>query len=303
VAPRTSKGVRKVEMLYQSYHVAHTLEEAVSLLESANGATVRPIAGGTDLMLQLHERLARADVLVDISGVPEIQDIRLSDGTVHVGAAVTYSQILDSAVMKRYAPLLTEASRTVGATQIRNMGTVGGNLGTASPAGDSLPPLYALDASVTLTSSKGERNLPITAFIQGYRRTDLRAGELIKEISFPALPQGAGSVFVKFGLRQSQAIAVVNVSVVLHVRQERVERAAVALGAVAPMVVRSPAVEKLLLGQLLSEDLFEQAGEAVQQDISPIDDVRGSAAFRRHLAGALLREALASARRRSLAAN
>lgn len=288
-------------MLYKTYHVARSLAEAVSLLAGAEAATIRPIAGGTDLMLQLRERVLSVDGLVDVGAVPELKGLHLDNNTVRIGAAVTYREIIDSDLIGQHAYLLREASRAIGATQIQNMGTVGGNLGNASPAGDILPCLYALEARVSLAGPAGERSLPITGFLRGYRQTDLGSGELIKEIAFSALPPDTGSAFVKLGLRQGQAISVVMVAVVLQVQAGVICRAAVALGAVAPTIVHSPAAEAVLLGQAPSPELFEAAGEAARMDIVPIDDIRGTAAYRRHVARPLVRQALSQAWARSQA--
>jgi CO/xanthine dehydrogenase FAD-binding subunit len=282
-------------MLYKTYHVARSLAEAVSLLAGAEAATIRPIAGGTDLMLQLRERVLSVDSLVDVGAVPELKGLQLENNTVRIGAAVTYREIIESDLIGRHAYLLQEASRAVGAIQIQNMGTVGGNIANASPAGDALPCLYALEGRVTVAGTAGERSLPLADFVRGYRQTDLRPGELIKEITFEALPPDTGSAFVKFGLRQGQAISVVMLAAILQVRLGIISRAAVALGAVAPTVVRSPAAEAVLLGQPPSPELFDAAGEAAREDIRPIDDIRGTAAFRRHVVRPLVREALGKA--------
>jgi CO/xanthine dehydrogenase FAD-binding subunit len=282
-------------MLYKSYHVAHSLAEAVALLAATDGSAARPIAGGTDLMLQLHERLVTVDALVDVSVVPELKSIRLDEGDVVIGAAVTYRELLDSDLIKRDAFLMREASQAVGATQIQNMGTIGGNIANASPAGDLLPCLYALDARLSVAGPAGERSLPIAEFIRGYRRIDLGPGELIKDIRFPALAEDNGSGFVKFGLRQGQAISVVMVAALLQVVQGRIRRVAVALGAVAPTIVRSPSAEAVLLGQPPSAELFASAASAARNDIRPIDDIRGTALFRRHVTQPLVREALCRA--------
>lgn len=280
-------------MLYKEYLCARTLSEALAWLGEKPGT--RPIAGGTDLMVQLQARTAQASRLVDISRLPELKEIRLSNGMVHIGAAATYQAIIDSEILREAAPLLVESSRQVGAAQVQHMGTIGGNIANASPAGDLLPPLYALEAWLTLVSSRGERQQPIREFILGVHRTTLRPGEIITAVHFEALKPGESSSFVKFGLRQSQMISVVSVAARLQAVDGIIRSACIGLGAVAPTVVCSLAAENTLIGKPGSPYLFEQAGDAARRDSSPIDDIRGSAAFRRHLVGPLVQRALQSA--------
>ena len=282
-------------MLYKNYHSTESLEEALTLLTNSGGSLIQVIAGGTDLMLQLNERLATADTFVDISSIPELLEVSLEKKTIRIGACVTYRNIICSDLLKRHAFLLVEASKSIGAAQIQNMGTIGGNIVNASPAGDMIPCLNALDAEITLSSREGERSIPIGEFYLGYRQTSCRSNELVKEISFQSLPPDSASAFVKFGLRQSQAIAVVNVAIVLQIQGGTITRASVALGAVAPTIVRSFSAEKLLINQEPSLDLFERAGEAARDDISPINDIRGSADFRKYITRPLVKRALESA--------
>jgi carbon-monoxide dehydrogenase medium subunit len=282
-------------MLYQKYEVAHTIMEAVSLLSGHNGANVRLVAGGTDLILQLHERILSAEVLVDISRVPEMRGIHIENGQVVIGASTTYSEIIRSPIVQQHALLLIEASKKIGAVQIQNMATLGGNIGNASPAADAIPCLYVLGAEVVLRSLSGERRIPIEKFHQGYRKIDLQRGELIKEIRFSIPPAGSGSAFYKYALRKSQAISVVDAAACVQVQDGQIKQAAVALGAVASTIIRSPAAEAVLIGQPPSEVLFARASEAARQDAHPIDDIRGSASFRRYLVAVCVSHAVKSA--------
>ena len=282
-------------MLYKTYYRANSLKDVVDRLATSNGEKLRLHAGGTDLMLQLHEGLIEADGLVDIADVAELKIIRQEENTVRLGAAVTYTEMIDSQILNQHAHLLVDASKLIGASQIQNMGTVGGNLGNASPAGDTLPCLYALEAEVVLARAGGERRVPVDRFFQGYRQIDLQPEELIQELNFQLLEADTGSSFIKFGLRKSQAISLVMVATVIQVRQNRITKANVALGAVAPTIVRSPSAEAILIGARPSGKLFSLAGEAAQQDIHPIDDIRAGAEFRRHLTGILVYRALKTA--------
>ncbi len=286
-------------MMYKTYHVAQSIEEALSLLLKSVDRKVRFIAGGTDLMLQLRERIVEADMLVDISVIPEMKQISQDGSKISIGAVVSYSEMRQSDLLKKNGFLLVEASKLIGATQIQNMGTIGGNIGNASPAGDILPCLYALDAEIALQSADKKRSMPLRRFITGYRQLDLQPGELISGISFEALQPGMGSSFVKFGARQAQAISIVSVAAVLQVQAGKISRVAIALGSVAPTIVRSSSAEELLLSEQPSPDLFEKAGEAARDDISPIDDIRGSAAFRRYITQPLVSQALETAWRRT----
>ena len=285
--------------LYESYYAPKTLKEALTHLTQADGTRVRPIAGGTDLMVQLRERQLHADTLVDVSGISELKRIWLDGQRLHVGAAVTYTQLIESGPIQQYAYLLAETSRVIGGKQIQHMGTIGGNLGNASPAGDTLPCLSALEADVTLASLDGEREVAMADYMLGARKTALRPNELITKVSFDVLSEHAGSAFTKLGLRHSQAISVVDVAAVVFVRAGRISDVRVALGSVAPTIVRSPAAEQVLMDQTPSEALLDQAAEAARQNIEPISDIRGSAAYRLHVAKPLVRRALNTALERA----
>ncbi|HMK07783.1 MAG TPA: 2Fe-2S iron-sulfur cluster-binding protein, partial [Anaerolineales bacterium] len=182
----------------------------------------------------------------------------------------------------------------VGAPQIRNRATVAGNVITASPANDSIPPLMALGAAVTLRSAAAERTVPLAAFYRGVRKTAMQPDEMLVAISFPAPPAGARSTFVKFALRRAQAISVVNAAVVVELRDGRVTRAAIALGSVAPTVIRATQAEATLTGRPLTAEQADRAGEVAAQEARPIDDLRGSADFRRQMVRACVTRALRS---------
>lgn len=285
-------------MLYKTFKAPNSLDDALALLGSANGGQVRLLAGGTDLILQLHEHILSADTVIDISRIPEIRDIRKDGDVIEIGAAVTYTEIVRSPIIKQHAYLLVEASKQIGAAQIQNMATIGGNLGNASPAADAVPCLYALDAHIVVRSQRGERLIPVGAFHKAYRSIDLDRDELITAVRFRAKPPSTSTAFYKYGLRKSQAISVVNAAVLLREIDGKIEHAVVALGSVAPTIIRSPAAESILLGQEPSPELFADAGEAARADSRPISDIRGSADFRRHLVGVCVSRALAIAHQR-----
>ena len=272
-----------------------TLEEALET--AAEHPEVVPIAGGTDLMVELNMDLGRPETLMDLSRLPELREIRREGGSVFLGAGVTYARIM------RELPELTpivQASRSVGSPQIRNRGTVGGNLGTASPAGDALPVLAAWDAEVVLGRAGGSaRSVPWDAFLTGVKQNALEPDELILGARWH-VPQGPGS-FSKIGTRNAMVIAVASLCLQVDERSRSVR---VALGSVAPTVIRARDAE-IVAAQALADaeawtdprahlgaEATERFGELVAEAASPIDDVRGTGAYRRHAVWVLARRAL-----------
>ncbi len=261
-----------------------SLDEALEVLEEKAGS-VRVLAGGTDLIVQMKHRLIPKTTLLNIYGLNELRYIRMENGLVRIGALTDFAAITNSDVVKQYAPVLAEAALSIGSVQILNKATLGGNIVNASPAADSLPPLYVLEANLTVRSRKSARTIPIRDFFKGYKKLDLRPDELLVEVSFKPLQPSYHGAFFKHGLRQGDAIAVVNGAVLISWNRTagEVSDARIALGAVAPTVVRAEKCEKLLVGSRLDEESMWTAAKAVQDSISPIDDVRGSAAYRREM--------------------
>ncbi len=236
--------------MWQQYFTPGGLEEVIDLLDAHRGHA-RVVAGATDLILEL-ERGLRPGIttLIDISRLAGLDEIRTdSEGRIHLGCLVTHNQVAASRPIVERAFALARACWEVGAPQIRNRGTVAGNLITASPANDSITPLMALGAELTLRSRSGERRVPLSAFYTGVRRTALREDELLTSISFPA-PPGLRSAFHKLALRRAQAISVVNVAVVLEMDGPRVGRASITLGAVAPTIIHALEAEATLTGMI-----------------------------------------------------
>lgn len=283
--------------MWQTYYSPNTLSEALSLLDRYR-ESARPIAGGTDLLIEIERGLRAPRVLIDLSRIPGLGEIRLDEsGALHLGPLVTHNQVAGSALCRERAFPLALACWLVGAPQIRNRGTIAGNLVTASPANDSIPPLWALEARVTLRSrERGERTLSFPEFFLGVRRTALADDELITGISFPALGPDQIGTFEKLGLRRAQAIAVVNVAVVLTMAGETVRQARLTLGSVAPTIVRATAAEEALAGQPLTEAAIERAARLAVEAAAPIDDVRGSADYRRYAVRIYTRRALQALR-------
>ncbi len=281
--------------MWRMYFTPTTLEQALDLLHRY-APRARVIAGGTDLLLEL-ERGQRPDVdaLVDITRLPELDVITLDDdGWVHIGPAVTHNQVVASDLLRRYGFPLVRASWEVGSPALRNRATVAGNLITASPANDTITPLMALGAQVTLRSVQGVRTVPLAEFYRGVRRTVMRPDEMLVDIAFPALGPRQRGTFRKLGLRKAQAIAVVNVAAVLTWAEdgETIADAAITLGAVAPTIVHATEAEAYLRGQRLTPETIAEAARLAVHSARPIDDIRGSAAYRRRMVEVFTRRVL-----------
>lgn len=254
------------------------------------------ISGGTDLMVEINFDRGRPRSVLDLTRVPELREWDSEDGHLRVGAGVTYERII--AELGESLPGLAMASRTVGSPQIRNRGTVGGNLGTASPAGDGLPPLYASDAEIELASTDGTRRVPVTDFITGPKRNVLRPGELIAAFRIPKA--GGPQQYAKVGTRNAMVIAVCSVGLALHPERGKV---GVCVGSAGPTPIRAGEAERFVEGVLaeggfwesrgsLGEAALGRFGEMVEMAARPIDDVRGTAAYRVHAVGVLARRSL-----------
>jgi CO/xanthine dehydrogenase FAD-binding subunit len=251
-----------------------------------------PISGGTDLMVELNFDRRRPEHIVDLTRVPELNEWAPEDGHLRIGAGVTYTRLIDE--LGDRLPGLAIAARTVGSPQIRNRGTVGGNLGTASPAGDGLPPLYVSDAEIEVASRDGgARRIPIGEFVVGPKRNALRPGELIAGYHVPAAegPQQ----YAKIGTRNAMVIAVCSLSLALHPEQRRV---AACIGSAGPTPIRATEAEAFIGGVLeerglwdapapLDELVLRRFGELVELAAKPISDVRGTAAYRSYAVGKL----------------
>jgi carbon-monoxide dehydrogenase medium subunit len=275
--------------MWQTYHSVTSVDEALELLANYAGRA-RVVAGATDILLEI-ERGVRTglDALIDLTRVPGLDRITLDDeGWIHLGPLVTHNHGVDSKLIVERALPLAQACWEVGAPQIRNRATVAGNLITASPANDTITPLMALDAVVTLASVGGQRRVALRDFYTGVRRTVMQADELLVDIAFPALKPGERGMFIKLGLRRAQAISVVDVAVVVEFAQtegapladQPIARARLALGAVAPTIVRVPEAEAYLAGRTLNPEAIARAGELAQAAARPIDDIRGPAEYR-----------------------
>lgn len=280
--------------MWNKYYCVSSIEDALRILNENPGKT-KLIAGGTDVILELEKGLHPAnEILVDISRVEGLDQIDLDEETslVHIGPMVTHNHCVNSRIIREYAPLLAEACYSIGSPQIRNRGTVVGNLVTASPANDTISPLMALDARLTLQSTDGERVIPLKEFYTGVRKTILKPGEIVKGLSFEALSSNEKSTFTKYALRKAQAISLVNASIILKLEGAHISRCSITLGAVSPVIMHSNKAELFLDGKELSEENILQAAELVKEDISPISDIRSSADYRDRIASILVKRGL-----------
>jgi carbon-monoxide dehydrogenase medium subunit len=278
--------------LWKHYHAVTSIPEAVTLLAEC-GRRARLVAGGTDIIIEM-ERGQRpgVDTLIDISRIPGLDSITVDGGVIRLGAQVTHNQLVGSAEVQAHAFPLAQAAWEVGAPQIRNRGTVAGNLITASPANDTITPLWALNASLTLTSVRGERTVPVREFYSGVRRTVMQPDEMLTAISVPMLTANKRGMFIKLGLRRAQAISVVNIAAVVGFDGERVTHAALSYGSVAPTIINAPEVEAYLVGKGLTPDVIAQAGKLAVNAARPIDDVRSTGEYRSAMIRVLTTRAL-----------
>jgi CO/xanthine dehydrogenase FAD-binding subunit len=271
-----------------------SLSEALDHLESHPDAVL--LAGGTDLMVDLNFDRLRPRTIVDLGSVTELTDWEADDGMLRLGAGVTFSRVIDE--IAGQLPGLAIASRTVGSPQIRNRGTLGGNLGTASPAGDALPPLVAADAEVELASAAGTRRLPIADFILGPRSTGRAPNEIIAAVR--VRPARGAQQFAKVGTRNAMVIAVCSVAIDISPELRYV---GVCLGSSGPVPIRAVEAERFLEGVIDESGLWDGSdalppsavdrfADLVAGAAQPIDDVRGTAAYRRHALGVLAGRAL-----------
>ncbi|MFW5709007.1 MAG: FAD binding domain-containing protein [Chloroflexota bacterium] len=278
--------------MWKQYHTASTVNDALSLLNE-HRHRARIIAGGTDILIEM-ERSQRpgVDILIDISRINGLNNIELRGDTIHLGALVTHNQVVDSKIILERALPLAQACWEVGAPQIRNRATIAGNLITASPANDTITPLVALGARVHLASIAGERTIDLEQFYTGLRQTTMQPNELMTGIAFPVLGEQERGIFIKLGLRAAQAISVINIAVVLRFADEIVTDARIALGSVAPTIVRAHSAEQFLSGEHLTAETIAEAARRTVGAATPIDDIRGTATYRTDMVRVIAQRAL-----------
>jgi len=270
-------------------HKPKSVEEALELLGELEDA--RLVAGGTDLLVDIKQGLVTNKNLVSLQDVQSLKGIWKEEGKIHVGAMVTPNDIQSDGLISQHVHALSEAARSMAATQISSMATIGGNIASAVPSADMPPPLIAADASVVLECGTS-REVGLAEFFTGVRETVCGAGEVLVSVWIPIPPARTGSSYQKLALREANALAVVGVASQISLLGDKIERANIVLGAVAPTPVLALKASEFLCGQIPSESLFDEAASLATQTAKPISDIRGSAWYRKELIPILTRRSL-----------
>jgi len=260
-------------------------EKLFSLMEEDD---YRLVAGGTDLFVKMEKKALNPDRVIDISEIQTEPGLEKNGGVITVLATATFQEIAKSRLIKEELPVLAQSALALGATQLRNMATLGGNVCNASPSADSLIALYLLEPELVLASRDGERKVPLRDFITGPGETNLDRGEYLKKIEIPTVPNDYTQYFEKVGRRNALDISVCAMGYLLNQRDGVVEELRLAYGAVAPTVIRASSVEEYLRGKELTEETIGEAKKLLGSEISPISDIRGSAEYREKVAARLL---------------
>jgi carbon-monoxide dehydrogenase medium subunit len=280
------------------YHRPATLDEALLLLDTKPDGVL--LAGGTDLLVDLKQGKRFHPDVISLTRIPNLATIEVQDGSLFIGAGVTHNQLVHSPLIQQLCAAVGEAAQTIGTEQIRNTATVGGNLCTAASCADTAPILIALGAGIEIVAREGRRTLSLAEFFIDHRRTALAKGEILTTIIVPVPPPGTGAAFEKFGLRGASNISVASVAAMVRVVDGHCTEARFVMGAVAPTPTVSVRAAELVQGRPVSAiadepSLLEQVGKAAADDAAPIDDIRGTAAFRRDIIATLAQRALTAA--------
>jgi carbon-monoxide dehydrogenase medium subunit len=284
------------------YHRPKTIKEASSiLLQSSNAA---PIAGGTDLLVEIKTGLRQFHDIVSLSEIDELKQISENSVYVFIGSAITHTDIMKSDLVREKHPALAEAASKIGSHQIRNSGTIGGNLCTGASCADTAPILMAYDASVELVSEAGIRIVNIKDFLIHHHQTDVKKGEILTKVIVPKRKRITGACFEKFGLREAASISVASSAVVLSFENNKCTNAGIVIGACGPTPVFSNKASNIILGKSAKDiynnnDIIESVANAASEDSLPIDDIRGSADYRRELIKVLTKRAIQNAVKRT----
>jgi len=281
--------------MWQDYHSVISIDDAIRTL-AEEGKEARIIAGATDLMLEMERGVRKGiNTLIDVTRINGLDQIKMDESNlIHLGPLVTHGQCAASKIIIEQAFPLAKACWEVGAPQIRNRGTIAGNLITASPANDTIPPLIGLNAKVVLQSMHGVREVPLEEFYTGVRHNVMQADEMLVDINFPALKSNQTGTFYKLGLRKAQAISLVNCAVILTFDGMRIKNATITLGAVAPLIVHAKEAEDFLLGRMIDDVAIEKAAELSQAAARPIGDIRSSQEYRHEMVRVCVKRVLST---------
>jgi len=280
------------------YYEPKTIEEACSLLSQFE-EDGRVLAGGTDLIPRMRRGLMAPNHIVNIKKIPGLDSItEEAENGLRIGALITLSELASNRLIRDQFPMIRTAANSIGSLQVRNLATLGGNLCNAAPSADMAPALLAMESTLKIAGSKGQREIPLGKFFAGPGEVNLEKGELLTEIHVPFPPPNAKQIYVKHSVRRSMDIALVGVAVCLSFDKKTglCRDARIALGAVAPTPIRAKGTEKMILGKALEEIPLPSIGEMVSSEASPISDVRGSARYRSEMVSFLTLRALKSLR-------
>ena len=273
------------------YKTPKTLQEACQLLWEACGKA-KVIAGGTDLVIGLRNGDQNPQLLMDITNLKELRGIEESDGTLSIGAAVSHSEIASSPLVRQYGNVLSNAASEIGSPQIRNLGTIGGNIVNASPAADTLPPLLVLDATGKVASQEGEREVPVAQLIKGPYETTLQPQEILVRITFKKVPKNMKGCFVRLARREAMAIARMSVALLIQMQEGQVKDIRIAPGAVLPMPQRLEEVEEFLKGRFPDGELLRVAYRKVSETMIRRSGIRPSTSYKAPVVEALFVRAM-----------
>lgn len=280
------------------YKIPKTLEEACTLLWEAR-EKAKIIAGGTDLVIGLRNGAHRPQCLIDITGIGELRKIEEKNGTISIGAALTHSEIVSSPFIRSSGKVLSDAASEIGSPQIRNLGTIGGNIINASPAADTIPPLMVLDAVGRVVSKEGEKEVPFIQLFKGPYETSLKPYEILVQIKFQKLPPSVRSSFVRLARREAMAIARMSVAIVLQIEKGkgRMEDIRISVGAVTPTPKRMSDAEDVLKGRSPDEELLKMASRKISEAMMRWSGIRPSTSYKMPVVEALFTRAIRKALR------
>ncbi len=278
-----------MNLLDIKWHKPQSIEEALKFLGELEDA--RLVAGGTDLLVDIKQGLIAAKNLISLQNIPSLKGIREESGKICIGAMMTPKEIQTDSLINRHVPSLCDAARSMAATQIQSMATIGGNIASAVPSADMPPPLMAAEASLVLDCGSS-REISLAEFFTGARETVCGAGEVLVSVGIPIPPPRTGSSYQKLALREANALAVVGVASQISLEEDKIAKALIVLGAVAPTPVLAVKASDLLCGENPSESLFDEAASLACEAGKPISDIRGSARYRKDLIPVLTRRSL-----------